>query len=400
MIDYKNTAFEKGEYELRVLRVQNEMARRGIELLLVHEIGNICWLCGIQCLCWNKYFMLAVPQKGDPVLVIQSFELYNAYLGTWLDEAHIVPYYSCEIGKPDEDPLDVSVRTIKERGFEKAMIGLELSTSCPGISASGFEKIMNGLRKAGFTDASGLVERIRAVKMEAELRYIRQAADISSLAMTTVMDQAEAGMTDNDLAAIAHQVMAKNGSEIHVSGSDHHHRPAVRHSPYHLCAHKINKGDTGLLEFGACINRYTGVTMRAVSFGEPDDDVKVHGGRLHQQHHAIIENAKPGAVCHDVAVKAEEKLAKHLERYMWHGLYGYSIGLGFPPRWDDCGDLFIKKNDYNILEPGMVFHVSTTLRDLGHHSITASETVVITKTETKCIQACPENFLLNSFQWI
>ena len=245
MIDYKNTAFEKNEYESRVLRVQKEMKRRGIELLLVHEIGNICWLCGIQCLCWNKYFMLAVPQKGDPTLVIQSFELYNAYLGTWLDESHIIPYYSCEIGKPDEDPLDVSVRTIRERGFENAMIGLELSTPCPGISASGFETIKNGLRTAGFMNVSGLVERIRSIKTEAELRYIRQAADISSLAMTTVMNRAEAGMTDNDLAAIAHQVMAKNGSEymcldpIITIGP----RSGIPHTTY--ARHKINKGDTG-----------------------------------------------------------------------------------------------------------------------------------------------------------
>ncbi len=181
MIDYKNTAFEKEEYQSRVRRVQGEMEKRGLELLLVHEIGNICWLCGVQCLCWNKYFMLLVPLEGDPYLVIQSFEINNAYLNTWLEETHIIPYYSCEIGK----------------------------------------------------------------------------------------------------------------------------------------------------------------------------------------------------------------LGKHLERYMWHGLYGYCIGLGFPPRWDDCGSLFIKRDDFSILEPGMVFHVSTTLRDIGRHSITASETVVVTEIGNEVVTSVP-----------
>ena len=389
MIDYKNTAFDKAEYDVRAARVQKEMENRGLDLLLVHEIGNICWLCGVQCLCWNKYFMLAVPRKGSPFLVIQSFEVYNAYLNTWLDKNHIIPYYSCEIGKPDEDPLEVSIRTVKELGYEKASIGIERSTPCPGLSAAGFAAIGEGLGEARFTDASGLIERIRTVKTPAELKYIRQAADISSLAMVTVMEQARAGMTDNDLAAIAHQVMAANGSEymcldpIITIGP----RSGIPHTTY--ARHRIGQGDTGLMEFGACVNRYTGVTMRAVSFGEPDDDVRFMAEGCIASINAVIEHAKPGAVCHEVALKAEGKLGKHLERYMWHGLYGYCVGLGFPPRWDDCGSLFIKRDDFNILEPGMVFHVSTTLRDLGRHSITASETVVITETGNEVYTSAP-----------
>jgi Xaa-Pro dipeptidase len=111
---------------------------------------------------------------------------------------------------------------------------------------------------------------------------------------------------------------------------------------------------------------------------------------------AIIENAKAGAVCHDVAVKAEQKLKKQLECYMWHGLYGYSIGLGFPPRWDDCGSIFIKRDDFSILETGMVFHVSTTLRDIGRHSITASETIVITESGNEVLTSVPRILFIKS----
>ncbi len=389
-IAYRNAAFGKEEYEGRVRRVQAEMKKRGLDLLLLHEIGNICWLCGVQCLCWNKYFMLAVPAKGDPYLVIQSFELGNAWLNTWLDDDHIIPYYSCEIGKPEENPLDVSVRTVKELGHERSAIGLERSTPCPGISAAGFAAIEQGLREAQFADASGLAERIRTVKTPAELKTMKQASDIASLAMNKVMEYAESGMTDNDLAAVAHEVMARNGSEymcldpIITIGP----RSGIPHTTY--ARHRIEPGDTGLLEFGACVNRYTGVTMRAVSFGEPDDNVKYMAEGCIASISAVIEHAKPGAVCGEVAERAQEKLSGHLKRYMWHGLYGYCIGLGFPPRWDDCGSLYIRCGDESVLEPGMAFHVSTTLRDLGKHSITASETVVITDSGCEVYTSVPK----------
>jgi Xaa-Pro dipeptidase len=394
MMIQKETAFDQAEYLDRVKRVQDVMNKSGMDLLLVHEIGNICWLCGVQCLCWNKYFMLAVPQKGSPYLLIQSFELYNAYLGTHLDETQIIPYYSCEVGKPEEDPLEASVRLVRELGRETGVIGLEYDTPCVGISAGGFARIKEQLRTAAFVNASGLVERVRLVKSPAELSYIRQAAQIASAAMATVLTQAAVGMTDNDLAAIAHESLARHGSEymcldpIITIGP----RSGVPHTTY--ARHVIQAGDTGLLEFGACINRYTGVTMRSVSFGEPSDQVRHMAEGCINSIDTVIANARPGALCHDVAAKARLQLGSHLDRYMWHGLYGYSVGLGFPPRWDDCGDIFIKEDDYHVLEPNMCFHVSTTLRDLGRHSITASETVAITETGCQVLTSVPRRLFV------
>ena len=394
----KEQAFFKEEYDARIRRVQRSMAEKGLDALLVHEIGNICYLCGVQCLCYNKYFLLIVPVKGEPRLVIQSFEKLNAKLDTHLPDSCIIPYYSGELDgkavRPAESPLEVSVRTVRELGLERAVIGMELGTPCPGISAAGMLRIQAALPDARFQDASGLVERVRAVKTPAELDCIRRAGVISSAAMQAVLDYAEVGMTDNDLAACAHEVLARGGSEymcldpIITIGP----RSGVPHTTY--ARHKINSGDTGLLEFGACINRYTAPTMRAVSFGPPSRDVEFMAEGCIASINTVIEHAKAGAVCHEVALLAEQKLQKQLERYMWHGLYGYSVGLGFPPRWDDCGDIYIKVGDYTVLEAGMVFHVSTTLRDLGRHSITASETVIITETGCEVATSVPRKLFV------
>ena len=57
-----------------------------------------------------------------------------------------------------------------------------------------------------------------------------------------------------------------------------------------------------------------------------------------------------------------ERLSAHLGgQVVWHGYYGYSVGLGFPPTWADQRDLIIKKGSDVVLESGMVFHCSTSL---------------------------------------
>jgi Xaa-Pro dipeptidase len=389
LLGYKNTAFPESEYRQRVIRTQKAMKQKGLDLLLCHEIGNICWLCGVQCVCWNKYFMLAVPAYGDPKLLIQSFERYGAYLYTWLAEDDIIPYLSCENEQRSEDPIEASIKLVKNMGYEKCRIGLEYSTPCPGLSASDFDRIKNGLPVAEFIDASGLVENVRTVKSKPELEYMKQAAGMASRGMTAVMEAAHAGMTDNDLAAVALGTMTAEGSEymcldpIITIGP----RSGVPHTTYGR--HRIEQGDTGLLEISGCVNRYSGVTMRAVSFGEPADDVKFMIEGCLNSVNTVIENMKAGAVCSEIAHKAEAKLEKQLQKYMWHGIYGYTIGLGFPPRWDDSADIFIMKGYDNVLEPDMTFHVSTTLRDLGRRSITVSETVAVTGTGCEVYTSVP-----------
>jgi Xaa-Pro aminopeptidase len=81
---------------------------------------------------------------------------------------------------------------------------------------------------------------------------------------------------------------------------------------------------------------------------------------------------------------------------MWHGIYGYTIGLGFPPRWEDSTDIFIKRGYNNMLETNMVFHVSTTLRDLGKHSVTISETVAVTQTGCEVYTLAPRELYIKS----
>ena len=62
--------------------------------------------------------------------------------------------------------------------------------------------------------------------------------------------------------------------------------------------------------------------------------------------------------------------------------------LGFPPDWNDC-DLVISRQSTAVLQAGMVFHVTTAFRDIGHYGTAFSETVLIRDTGPEVLTMVP-----------
>jgi Xaa-Pro aminopeptidase len=60
------------------------------------------------------------------------------------------------------------------------------------------------------------------------------------------------------------------------------------------------------------------------------------------------------------------------------GVYGYSVGSGFPPNWADC-PFFIQEDIDEPLVAGMTFHLPIVFRVPRQFGIGLSETIVITE---------------------
>ena len=59
---------------------------------------------------------------------------------------------------------------------------------------------------------------------------------------------------------------------------------------------------------------------------------------------------------------------------------GYSIGIAFPPSWDEGYILSIKQGDPTVLEPGMTFHIIPWMWGVdGDKTCGTSDTIVVTE---------------------
>ena len=238
--------------------------------------------------------------------------------------------------------------------------------------------LREALPGATLVDASDCVPRVMSIKSEPEIAYLREAGRITA---ATVADTAAAlvpGATDNDLAAAAYRALVSRGSEyasypvIVTTGR----RSGVPHSTFQRNA--IALGDPVFIEFAAAIHRYQTPIMRTAVLGEPSDQVRRMARACVESVNTLIEHIRPGAIAGDVAARAGAGLAALPWKLVWHGIYGYSVGLGFPPEWSDWPGLCIVEGSREVLRPGMVFHCSTSLRDPGRCGTTCSETVLVT----------------------
>lgn len=390
MINYPDCRhFEKEEYDNRIKRAQLAIQARGADALLVHSLANICWLCGLECIMPGKYFMMVVPANGKPKLLIQNFESHNAYINTYLPEEDIVQYLITE--DYAEDYIFASAELIKKMKLVDSKLLIEIYGA--HLSVNCFMQLKQLLPDVCFEDSRMCIEKVRIIKTSEEIVCMRKAAIIASQGIKDVVDAAKEGMTDNEMAAIACNSMLRAGSEymcldpIITIGK----RSGIPHTTYSRVP--TQSGDTVLLEFGACYKRYTAVTMRTISIGKPDDTVRILFDAAKRSVENIIAKMRPGMDGSDIADSSKATILKETEKWLWHGCYGYSIGLGFPPSWED-GPAIIRQGAHFILEPGMVFHTSTTFRDIARYGVTVSETVLVTQNGCEVLTDVPRRLFI------
>lgn len=367
-------SFPSSEYEQRGRSVRAEMASRGLDALLCYSFPNICYLTGIESVLWYKYFLAVITPAGSPILVAQDFEMPNAVIRSWATDCVSYPLR--------EDPVDATVRLLEERGLSDKRLGIEIHPWALPVPT--YLRLTAALPHAQLIDASDLVATVKVIKTPAEIDCIRKAADLTSRGMTAAIDAFAEGRTDNDVAAVAYETMIAGGSEpmcldpIVTIGE----WSGVPHSTH--CRRTIGRGDPGLLEMGACIHRYTAAIMRTAVAGPPSDDIRRAADACITSLNTCIEHMKPGEVADEVARRADLSWAEISTRLIWHGIYGYSLGLGFPPDWNDCPTL-IERGSPVELRPGMVFHVTTSLRERATYGAAFSETVLITENSPEVL---------------
>ena len=322
-------SFPADEYTQRCDKVQAEMAARDLDALLCYSFPNICYLTGIESVLWYKYFLAIVPGAGSPILMAQDFEMPNALIRSWVEDR--VTYGL------DEDPVAATVRLLEERGLAGKRLGIE--TYPWAMPVPTYLQLREALPHAKLIEANDLVATVKVIKSPAEIECIRQAASLTSRGMRAAIAAFEEGRTDNDVAAAGYETMIAGGSEtmcldpIVTVGE----WSGVPHSTH--CRRVIHRGDPGLLEMGACIHRYTAASMRTAVAGPPSDDIRRAADACITSLNTCIEHMKPGEPAGEIALGADRSWAEISTRLIWHGIYGYSLGLGFPPDWNDCPTL-------------------------------------------------------------
>jgi Xaa-Pro dipeptidase len=359
-------AFDKSEYDRRLAALRKEMSRKGFDLLLTSGSENIFYLTGQQTPGYYAFQCLGVPLIGEPFLVLRGLESMNARLKSVVTD---IEGYA-----DDTHPAVALAGSLKRRGWIGKRVAIDRNSWF--LTVNLFDRVVEECGE--LLDGSWLIEPLRRIKSQAELKQIEHAGVANDAGMQAGLNATRIGVSENDIAADIMSAAIRAGSEylgmepFVTSGA----RGGVPHTTW--LRKKIETGDVVALETCACYNRYHAALFRTVAAGKipqrAEDMFKVCLEGLD----AAIEKLRPGNTCADAHNACQAVIDKHGFTDAYRKRTGYSIGISFAPDWGEGNILSLFRDVETPLEPGMVFHVPVALREYAKFTVAVSETVIVT----------------------
>ncbi|MBB6305152.1 MULTISPECIES: M24 family metallopeptidase [Rhizobium] len=389
----KELHFELGEFETRLAAVKKEMAKRGIDILLLSEPPNQNYLTGYNAYSFYTPQMVIVAQNhAEPIWIGRFMDRVSASMTTYLAEDNIRAYPDTYVQSATLSAYTFMADIVKELGGEKARIGVEMGGYY--YPARGHADLTRALPHAEFVDADLIVGWIRLVKSPAEVAIMRQAGQLADAAMTRVINMVKAGVRECDIAAAIYHQQISGTSEF---GGD-----------YPCCPPDLCIGERSIaphaawtddplpestivnLELNGCRHRYQVNLARTIVVGQPSSAFLNLSEIAVEALNAGLEAVRPGRTCSEVDGDFRKALARNgIEK---ESRIGYPTGIGFPPASGER-TASIRKGDETMLEPGMVFHMMPGLW-LDNVGITITQSFAVSDTGYEPLTMTPRKLFV------
>lgn len=384
--------FAQSEYDARVAKTRAAMAKAGIDLLIVTDPSNMHWLTGYDGWSFYVHQCVLVPTEGEPIWYGRLQDANGAKVTCWLQHDNIVSYPDHYVQSTERHPMDFLSGVIKDRGWERAAIGVEMDNYY--FTAAAYASLVAHLPNARFTDSHSLVNWQRAVKSPAELDYMRRAGRIVAAMHQRIVEKVEPGMRKCDLVA---EILDAGTRGVDGFGGDYAAIVPLLPSGAEASAphltwddRPMRAGEGTFFEIAGCYKRYHCPLSRTVFLGKPTPQFLDAEKATLEGMEAGLAAAKPGNACEDIANAFFGVLRKY--GIVKDNRTGYSIGLSYPPDWGER-TMSLRPGDRTELQPGMTFHFMTGLW-LETMGLEITESIAITATGVECLADVPRKLLV------
>ncbi len=225
---------------------------------------------------------------------------------------------------------------------------------------------------------SKIVENVRAIKSDAEIKLIRKSSKIAFDAMNWALGKLKPGMTELELSALyQYRLSAYNariGFETIVcfgpNGSRNHHQPGNR---------KLRKNDTILVDFGANYEGYTSDMTRCFAVGKVVPFFKKVYETVARAQKAAIDTVRAGVKLCQVDAAARAVIGQTDWPEYGHGT-GHGLGLEVHE-----APTVAATNKKGILQAGQVITIEPGIYLPGKLGIRLEDDVLVTQDGAKVL---------------
>ena len=381
----------KKEVERRVLNITSEMSRRGLDALYLVSTANIAYTTNFFHIPTERPIAAVILSSGEKILLVPRLELEHAEKYSYADRVFSYDEY------PDErHPMLVIADHLKRLGLEGKRIGFDVDGYGHVYGYRGPR--LSEVLKASYSYERDLVENMRLVKSDEEIRLLRESAKWSTLAHKLLQEYTRPGLYEDEISLRASMeatlAMARALKEIYRpagwgSGARAGFRGQVgKHSyyPHSLTIHAIiKKGDVLVTGATALVSGYGAELERTMIVGEPLEEQRRFFKLMLEARRTALESIRSGVRCSDVDRNVRKFFKeKDLMRY-WRHHTGHGIGLEYHEA------PFFDIGDNRVLEEGMVMTVEPGIYVENLGGFRHSDTIVVTRDGFEFITHYPED---------
>ncbi len=370
-------------YRRKIVQVQQEMAKRNLDALVLLHAPNVIYTTGYFHLSTERPLAALIPKSGEPALFVPGLESDQVKLWWGKD---FEPYF--------DYPGPVNrVRWIFERvarrGFAKSRIGVEEPTP------SRMQQLKLGAPDAEIVEAGDLIEKMRYVKDEDEINIMRRGMYFNDFSIQAGRDfvQTHGAVSENEILKAADDALAeKMGAElkdvvgVSIDPPFGGLVPFGKRSAFpHAVPSKdrLKKGDALILSYTCKVGGYAVECERSFIVGKPSDYAKRLYDAMLAAHDTGVENLKEGAIAEEADKKALDQIRKAgFDKFLKHRT-GHGIGL------DSHEAPWIAEGDKTVLKQGMTFSCEPGVYDPDWGGVRHSDTVVVRKNKGDVLNKYP-----------
>jgi Xaa-Pro dipeptidase len=379
--------FTEEELKSRRDKAVAELKATGLAALLVFRQESMYYLTGYDTTGYSQFQCLCLGADGRMVLLTRSADLRQARLTSVVEDIRIW------VDRADVDPGQDLWAIMEEQGCRGRKVGVELEAWC--LTGKRWEYVRAAMEgKCQWEDASDLVSRLRLVKSDAEIEYVRHAAALADEAYLAAQRTATAGTPEQDVLAAMTSAVFQGGGDYtatrFIIGSGENALMVRNFTGYRT----IGDDDQLQLEFGGAYRHYHACLMRTILTGRPNPRHVAMHAACAEALQACKDACRPGATFGDIFQAHADSFDR--AGFGEHKLNacGYSLGALYPPTWMDWPMIF--RDNPVVVQPNMVIFMHMILLDWDNRlAMSVGDTVLTTATGCETLTRLGQGLAVN-----
>ena len=202
--------FTEQELAGRRDKVVAELHQRELAALLIFRQESMYYLTGYDTTGYSQFQCLYIGADGNLILLTRSADLRQARLTSVIEDIRIW------VDSADVNPGHDLWQILEEQGCRGQRLGIELDAY--GLTGARWEYVRAAIDgRCQYEDCSHLVSRLRLVKSDAELEYVRRAAALADDALAAAQRLALPGAPEQDILAGMQSAVFHGGGDYAAS---------------------------------------------------------------------------------------------------------------------------------------------------------------------------------------